>query len=204
MANYDNLAKDFSVSLIDDATPAASPVNATPRFATHVVASFASLEHQVPHDSWVEYRPAAWKGVEMIRPCSYVETFDDGPGRLVRLVRQRPRAAAARTEGRRRHPRVAPGGSTTTTHRRGRAILHLLYMLLTRGAQGEHLNEVAGPNRFVRAGYPTDFRNARLSAKVRDLTPRHHNLDSSVIRKLNLGHSGHGELLRHPRFSQRR
>jgi hypothetical protein len=35
MAGYDNLARDFSESLIDDATLAASPVNATTRFATH-------------------------------------------------------------------------------------------------------------------------------------------------------------------------
>src|SRR5688500_2541825 len=79
-AVYDNLARDFGVSLIDGATLAASPVNAAPRFATHVVASLAPLEHQVPHVRRVEYRPAAGKGADMIRPCSYVETFDDGPG----------------------------------------------------------------------------------------------------------------------------
>src|SRR4051812_45961487 len=35
MAGYDNLARDFREFLIDDATLAASPVNATTRFAAH-------------------------------------------------------------------------------------------------------------------------------------------------------------------------
>jgi hypothetical protein len=166
MAGYDNLARDFSVSLIGEATLAASPVNATPRFATQVVASFASLEHQVPHVSWVEYRPAAWKGADLIRPCSYVETFDDGPGgwfawydnaRGPRPLELRDGVAIARSPWWIDYNHAPPGAG----------YLHLLYMLLTRGAQGEHLNEVAGLNRFIRAGYPTDFRNARLFLRLR-------------------------------------
>jgi hypothetical protein len=101
----------------------------------------------------------------MIRPCTYVETFDDGPGgwfawydnaRGPRPLEVRDGAAISRSPWWIDYNHAPPGAG----------YLHLLYMLLTRGAQGEHLNEVAGPNRFVRAGYPTDLRNARMTLRL--------------------------------------
>jgi nicotinamidase-related amidase len=55
-AGYDNLAKDFNVFLVGDATLATFPANSSPRFATNASISFAALEHLVTQVSWVEYR----------------------------------------------------------------------------------------------------------------------------------------------------
>jgi len=49
----------------------------------------------------------------------------------------------------------------------GAGYMHLLFMLLTRGAPGEHLREVAGQNRFVAGGFGTDFTNARLTLRLK-------------------------------------
>jgi hypothetical protein len=58
-AGYQNLAKDFNVFLVGDATLATFPANASPQFATNAAISFASLDHLITQVSWVEYRPAA-------------------------------------------------------------------------------------------------------------------------------------------------
>ena len=42
-AGYQNLAKDFNVFLVGDATLATFPANSSPRFATNAAISFASL-----------------------------------------------------------------------------------------------------------------------------------------------------------------
>src|SRR5205085_2361439 len=55
-AGYQNLAKDFNVFLVGDATLATFPSNATPRFATNASISFAALQHLITQVSWVEYR----------------------------------------------------------------------------------------------------------------------------------------------------
>lgn len=55
-AGYQNLAKDFNVFLVGDATLATFPANATPRFATNAHISFAALDHLVTQVNWV--RPA--------------------------------------------------------------------------------------------------------------------------------------------------
>jgi nicotinamidase-related amidase len=57
-AGYQNLAKDFNVFLVGDATLATFPANSSPRFATNAAISFASLEHLITQTSWIEYRPA--------------------------------------------------------------------------------------------------------------------------------------------------
>jgi hypothetical protein len=59
-AGYENLAKDFNVFLVGDATLATFPANSSPRFATNASISFAALKHLITQVSWVEYRkPAA-------------------------------------------------------------------------------------------------------------------------------------------------
>jgi len=57
-AGYQNLAKDFNVFLVGDATLATFPANSTPRFATNAAISFASLEHLITQTSWIAYRKA--------------------------------------------------------------------------------------------------------------------------------------------------
>jgi hypothetical protein len=53
-AGYENLAKDFNVFLVGDATLATFPANSTPRYATNAHISFASLSHLITQVSWVE------------------------------------------------------------------------------------------------------------------------------------------------------
>jgi hypothetical protein len=56
-AGYENLAKDFNVFLVGDATLATFPANSSPRFATNAAISFASLNHLITQVSWVRYQP---------------------------------------------------------------------------------------------------------------------------------------------------
>ena len=58
-AGYENLAKDFNVFLVGDATLATFPANSSPRFATNAAISFASLEHLITQVSWIAYDGAA-------------------------------------------------------------------------------------------------------------------------------------------------
>jgi hypothetical protein len=53
-AGYENLAKDFNVFLVGDATLATFPANSTPRFATNAHISFASLNHLITQVNWVK------------------------------------------------------------------------------------------------------------------------------------------------------
>ncbi len=56
-AGYQNLAKDFNVFLVGDATLATFPANSSPRFATNAAISFASLEQLITQTSWIELTP---------------------------------------------------------------------------------------------------------------------------------------------------
>jgi hypothetical protein len=56
-AGHQNLAKDFNVFLVGDATLATFPSNPTPRFATNAAISFAALENLVTQASWVRHEP---------------------------------------------------------------------------------------------------------------------------------------------------
>jgi len=53
-AGYDNLAKDFNVFLVGDASLATFPSNKSPRFAVNAAISFAALNHLVTQVSWVK------------------------------------------------------------------------------------------------------------------------------------------------------
>ncbi|HEY4312291.1 MAG TPA: isochorismatase family protein [Pirellulales bacterium] len=57
-AGYDNLAPDFNVFLVGDATVATFPANPDPRFATNAAISFAALDHLVTQVSWIKPKPA--------------------------------------------------------------------------------------------------------------------------------------------------
>lgn len=53
-AGYDNLAKDFNVFLVADASLATFPANTSPKFAVNAAISFAALNHLVTQVSWVK------------------------------------------------------------------------------------------------------------------------------------------------------
>ncbi len=57
-AGYQNLARDFNVFLVGDATLATFPANSSPRHATNAAISFASLDHLITQVSWVKYQGA--------------------------------------------------------------------------------------------------------------------------------------------------
>lgn len=58
-AGYQNLARDFNVFLVGDATLATFPSNSSPRFATNASISYAALEHLITQVSWVRLDPKA-------------------------------------------------------------------------------------------------------------------------------------------------
>ena len=58
-AGYKNLAQDFDVFLVGDATIATFPAHSTPRFATTTAVCFASLNLFITQVSWVRPVPAA-------------------------------------------------------------------------------------------------------------------------------------------------
>ena len=57
-AGYQNLAKDFNVFLVGDATLATFPANSSPKFATNAAVSFASIDQLVTQISWIKYTGA--------------------------------------------------------------------------------------------------------------------------------------------------
>jgi Isochorismatase family len=56
-AGYENLARDFNVFLVGDATLATFPANSTPRYATNAHISFAALNHLITQVSWIKFLP---------------------------------------------------------------------------------------------------------------------------------------------------
>lgn len=57
-AGYENLAKDFNVFLVGDATLATFPANSSPKYATNAHISFAALDQLITQVSWVRLTPA--------------------------------------------------------------------------------------------------------------------------------------------------
>ncbi|WP_299467387.1 isochorismatase family protein [uncultured Gimesia sp.] len=53
-AGYENLARDFNVFLVGDATLATFPANSSPKYATNAHISFASLNHLITQVSWIK------------------------------------------------------------------------------------------------------------------------------------------------------
>ena len=96
----------------------------------------------------------------------YVEDFDNGPGGWMRVVDNFAPVAALPIE----HGAVRCQGPWWVDYNHappGGGYLQLLMCLVTKGASGESIREVAGDNRFVKGHYPTDFTNARLTLRLR-------------------------------------
>lgn len=96
----------------------------------------------------------------------YRETFDDGPGGWFGWI-----SNAAGPKPLKIHDSCALSASPWWIDYNhappGAGYLHLLYLLNTRGHAGEHLREVAGENRFISGAFPTDFRAARLTLRLK-------------------------------------
>ncbi len=97
---------------------------------------------------------------------TYVETFDEGPGgwygyfdnaRGPRPLERRPGRVIARSPWWVDYNHAPPGAG----------YLHMLFCLATLGPIPEHYAEVGGPNRLVAEGFPTDFRNARMTLRLK-------------------------------------
>ena len=58
-AGYKNLAQDFDVFLVGDATIATFPAQPTPRFATTTAVCFAALDLFITQVSWVRPVPVS-------------------------------------------------------------------------------------------------------------------------------------------------
>jgi hypothetical protein len=97
----------------------------------------------------------------------YTETFDDGLGGWFGWT--------SNQEG----PKRLIGGPSVLTSRSpwwidynhappGAGYLHMIFCLLTKGAgYGEAYMEAGGQNRFIESNFPTDFRGAQLTVRLR-------------------------------------
>jgi hypothetical protein len=97
---------------------------------------------------------------------TYVETFDNDPGGWFgwisnsqgpRPLEIRDSCAISRSPWWIDYNHAPPGAG----------YMHLLYMLFTAGAAGEHQRKVAGPNRYIAGGFGTDFTGARITLRLR-------------------------------------
>ncbi|MEO7651171.1 MAG: hypothetical protein ABIZ80_11940 [Bryobacteraceae bacterium] len=98
---------------------------------------------------------------------TYIETFDQGPGGWLGWI--------SNHDG----PKALEAGPGTVTSRSpwwidynhappGAGYLHMLFALLTSGAAyGELYMETAGQNRYLEAGFPVDYTNARLTFRLK-------------------------------------
>jgi len=96
----------------------------------------------------------------------YVETFDDGPGGWYGFISNQ--AGSKPLEFR---PGVVANHSPWWIDYNhappGAGYLHLLASLNTSGPQTEVLKECGGSNRFIAGKFPTDFRHARLTVRLK-------------------------------------
>ena len=96
----------------------------------------------------------------------YIETFDDGPGGWYGWISNA--AGPARLDVKDSCALTRSPWWIDYNHAPpGLGYLHLLYMLNTAGRTSEHQRETEGENRFIAGGFPTDFRNAEISLRLR-------------------------------------
>ena len=100
-------------------------------------------------------------------PRTYIETFDDGPGGWIAWLGQNQPAPAELTNG--ALVSRSPWGIDSNHAPPGGGYLHLLFILFT--APQPDPGPLYGPlmqgNRFIAGGYPRDFRNARVTARLK-------------------------------------
>jgi len=96
----------------------------------------------------------------------YIETFDDGPGGWYGWISNAAGPGRLEVQDGAAFSR-SPWWIDYNHAPPGAGYMHLLYMLNTAGADGEHHVEVAGENRFVSGGFPTDFTKARVTLRLK-------------------------------------
>ena len=96
----------------------------------------------------------------------YIETFDEGPGGWhgwisnaagPKRLEVRDSCAISRSPWWIDYNHAPPGAG----------YMHLLYALHTHGAASEHQREVSGENGFIKGGFPTDFRDASITLRLK-------------------------------------
>ena len=101
-----------------------------------------------------------------MRNEQYIETFDEGPcGWVVskgNFNGYKPMEIGDSTVGSR-----SPWWIDYNHAPPGAGYLHMLACLNTAGGQPEAIKEVAGTNRFIAGGYPTDFTNSRVKLRIK-------------------------------------
>ena len=93
-------------------------------------------------------------------PMTYIETFDDGPGgwqEWPNSLKVENGYAMTASPWWVDFNHAPPGGG----------YLHLLYCLYTSADGTKEREPIAGVNRFVEGGFPTDWTNARVTVRVR-------------------------------------
>ena len=93
-------------------------------------------------------------------PRSYVEDFENGPGGWAthrEALQIRDGVAVSRSPWWVDPNHAPPGGG----------YLHLLYALWTTAESAQSHKGIAGDNRFVGGGFPTDFTNARMTVRIK-------------------------------------
>ncbi|REJ89537.1 MAG: hypothetical protein DWQ34_03295 [Planctomycetota bacterium] len=97
---------------------------------------------------------------------TYIETFDHDPGGWFGWISNAGGPRPLEIQGGAAISR-SPWWIDYNHAPPGAGYMHLLYMLFTGGAAGEHHREVAGPNRFVSGGFGTDFTDARVTLRLK-------------------------------------
>lgn len=103
----------------------------------------------------------------MANKTTYVETFDNGAGGWIAWLGQGRPAAAEVVDG--ALISRSPWGIDSNHAFPGGGYLNLLFVLFTapQPNPGPKYAPLMGNNRFIEGGYPTDFRNAKLTVRLK-------------------------------------
>ncbi len=107
------------------------------------------------------------EGRNAVSNLTYRETFEDGPGGWIAWLGPNQPAPAIVEDG--VLVSRSPWGIDSNHAPPGGGYLHLLFILHTahQPNPGETYAPLLGGNRFIEEGYPRDFRNARLTLRLK-------------------------------------
>ncbi len=107
------------------------------------------------------------EGRNAVSNLTYRETFEDGPGGWIAWLGPNQPAPAIVEDG--ALVSRSPWGIDSNHAPPGGGYLHLLFILHTahQPNPGETYAPLLGGNRFIEEGYPRDFRNARLTLRLK-------------------------------------
>ena len=96
----------------------------------------------------------------------YMETFEDGPGGWYGWISNAVGPKPLEHQSGRITSR-SPWWIDYNHAPPGAGYIHMVFCLNTFGPQAELFKEIGGPNRFTQGQYPTDFRESRLTVRLR-------------------------------------